>query len=317
MNFDWSDLAFGSKKPVKELHAIFITAPREISAARFTQIIKDYLPKGNLVLGISKEDYVLGLESQPQFKMLRPGAVQSIIDKVNTSPSKHKIYTLKYSQRDITHVLEKLNFKNVLLVNGSWYTAFHFRPEYHTLVQNNIPFEKISPFKDEQEAHDYEDSLDIPEKTPSGHYSDIDMLNIANQVAKRSFDYGGFQTGVALGRKKGDKYKLVATAFNAVVPYQTYAMHFGSLREKHLSPPQDLNYYDTIHAEVALINKAQKEKLDIKGTTLFINLMPCPTCARMLSQTDITGIVYSVDHSEGYALKLLASSGKKAIRLVP
>jgi deoxycytidylate deaminase len=44
--------------------------------------------------------------------------------------------------------------------------------------------------------------------------------------------------------------------------------------------------------------------------------MPCPACARMLSQTDIEEFVYSIDHSEGYAVKMLEAAGKKVRRIV-
>nr|AIA17188.1 Cytidine and deoxycytidylate deaminase zinc-binding region [uncultured bacterium] len=120
-----------------------------------------------------------------------------------------------------------------------------------------------------------------------------------------------------MGVKKNGKYKLLATTFNPVVPYQTYAMHHGASREINFSPPHDLNHYDTTHAEVELVIKAQKEKIDLKGTILFINLLPCPTCARMLSRTDIAEFVYVQDHSDGYAVKMLEASGKKVRRLVP
>jgi hypothetical protein len=71
VNFDWNELAFGSKKTVNNLRATFIAAPREISAARFTQLVKEFLPKGNVVLGLAKEDHVSGFENQPQFKTLQ------------------------------------------------------------------------------------------------------------------------------------------------------------------------------------------------------------------------------------------------------
>jgi hypothetical protein len=37
----------------------------------------------------------------------------------------------------------------------------------------------------------------------------------------------------------------------------------------------------------------------------------------MLSETDIEEFVYSIDHSEGYAIKLLEAAGKKVRRIVP
>ncbi len=69
--FDWSNLAFASKKPLRDLAAIFIAAPREISAERFAQLVKEYLPKGNIVLGLAKEKFIDGFDCQPQFRTLQ------------------------------------------------------------------------------------------------------------------------------------------------------------------------------------------------------------------------------------------------------
>jgi deoxycytidylate deaminase len=315
-HLDWSDLAFGSKQGLKDLQAIFIVAPREMSARRFKQLIKDYLPKGNLVFGMAQEDYVLGLELQPQFATLRLESVKPIIDKVNTSASANKVYTLTYSQRDITYILEKANFKRVILVNGSWYRAFHRRPEYYTLVKNHITYEMVSPFFDEQEAKQYPETVTLPSIPKEGYFSQSEIIELVDQSAKHSYDYGASQTGAVLGLKENNKYKLLATAHNEIIPYETYAMHFGSSREKNFSPLHDLNHYDTNHAEVGIIVAAQKHKLDLSGSTLFINLLPCPTCARMLVTTDIAEFVYSEDHSSGYAANMLESAGKKVRRLI-
>jgi deoxycytidylate deaminase len=301
--FNWGDLAFTSKKPIKDLAAIFITAPREMSKKRLTQLIKEYLPKANLLIGIAAEPYVLGLEDQPQFKMLRLTDSQPIIDKVNNSASNHKIYVLNYSQRDITYVLEKISPKKVLLVNGSWYHGFHHRQEYYTLVNNHIDFEKISPFYDEEEAKFFAKQVKLSTQLSSGRFSAEEMMNLANSAAKHSFDFSGLQTGISLGRKKSNKYELISTAHNEILPYETYSMHY-------------LNYYDAVHAEVVAIVNAQKNKLDLKSSTLFINLMPCPTCTKMFMKTDITEFIYLDDHSDGYALKMLELAGKKVRRLI-
>ena len=79
---------------------------------------------------------------------------------------------------------------------------------------------------------------------------------------------------------------------------------------QHVTVVHDINYYDTIHAEMYLLIKALEQKVDLGSTTLFINLLPCATCARTLSQTDIAEVVYVNNHSDGYATKLLQDSGK-------
>jgi len=317
--FDWADLAFGSKKPLNELNATFIAAPRQISTKRFTQLVKTYLPKGNIVLGLAKEKFVDGFDDQPQFVMLQAADVQKIIDKVNVASPKHKIYTLRYAQRDAQFIFQKVNFAQVILVNGSWHRSFHTRPEYYTLTSRNIPFSMVSPFTSEDEAREYEAAI-MPAvqqfiKPPTGVLTDVQMLAVAKQAAAGSFatDY---QTGVALGKPTKNGYTLLATTYNKVVPFQTYAMHYGALREKHLSPPNDINFYDANHAEIMLIITAAAQGIDLTGTTLFINLLPCPACARMFCQTPIAEFVYSIDHSDGYAFDLLTKAGKKVRRLV-
>lgn len=325
MNFDWAELAFGDKKDVKKLKAIFIAAPREVSVDRFKQLIKEYLPKGNIVLGISKENFVQGLEDQPQFRMLLHQDVEKIIGLINKSKSSYKIYSIRYFQRELKFLIQKLGFIQVLLINGSWYKVFHVSPAFYALVTEQIPYKLLSAFTNEEEARQYEKNIQIEIKrtlkskiVTQPSYSEQELLAVANQVATLSFDYGGFQTGLVLAKlvKKG-QYNLLASTYNKVVPFETYAMLHGSSREINFSPPNDLNYYDTLHAEVELIVEMQKKKKDLHDTTIFMNLLPCPTCTRMLIQTDISELVYTQDHSDGYAVQLLEKTGKKVRRVIP
>nr|AIA18283.1 Cytidine and deoxycytidylate deaminase zinc-binding region [uncultured bacterium] len=287
-DFDWEDVVFSDKrKTLNNLQAIFIAAPRELSTARFTQLVKEYLQQGNIILGIAREPHVLGFEGQQQFRMLERKTVAAILSKVNTSKSPYKIYTLTYSQRDTKYIFDKLKLHHVVLVNGSWKYAFHTQEPYYVLTRRSIPYTMVSPFVDEREARAYEVKTfdDITEmefawlREPAVDLvSQESMLRAASGVAKLSFD-SSFQTGVVLAKQYPDnpeQYQFLLYAFNRVVPYQTYAMHYGNSREKFFSPPNDLNHYDTVHAEVELIIKAQKNKTDLKGTTLFINLLPCP-----------------------------------------
>jgi deoxycytidylate deaminase len=321
MNVDWSDIAFGSKSALKDANAIFIAAPRDISQKRFIQIVKRYLPKANLVLGLAKEPYVDGFDNQPQFAMLPTDKLLPVIDKINANPQEHKIFTLRYFQRELKHIVDAIDFQKVLLVNGSWKYSFHTTEPFYALVKKGTPYKLIPAFLDEAEAVTYEKQVtkeiaalaDIQK----GKYTEAQMLQICNDAAAFSFDYS-FQTGVALGKKSSKKgmYDLQAWTYNKVVPYQTYAMLHGASRETNFSPPNDLNHYDAVHAEVELIIKAQREHISLKNTTLFINLLPCPSCSRMFVETDIEEFVYRIDHSDGYAIRMLEAAGKKVRRVV-
>lgn len=319
--FDWAELAFGSKKPVSSLEATFITAPRKLSQERMKQLVKQYLPKGNIVIGVAKEPHVLGLEDNPAFTMLQRSDVDQLLQTVNANSPKYKIYTLQYSQRDLQYILEKITFRHVALVRGSWYTVFHASPSFYVMAQKGVPYEYISPFAGDQEAKDgaieLQKAVDAQYRLPTtGTFTAAQMLELASITAKRSLatDY---QTGAVIGVSKKGKYTPLLAAYNKVVPYQTYAMHHGNTREEHFSPAQDLNYYDTVHAEVALLIQAAQNGIKLDGTTLFINLMPCPTCSRMLAETNITEVVYAIDHSDGYALRMLEAAGKKVSRIAP
>lgn len=313
---DWSELAFKSKKPLNDLKATFIVAPRQISQARFTELVKTYLPKGDIILGISKEAFVDGFDGQPQFTMTSLADLQQIIDKVNRSSS-HKIYVLSYFQRELVHIIEKLKFSRAVFVNGSWKHSFHTLPAYYALVNKGLSYELVSAFTDESETKAFEKKINSAYVAPllKGTFSDQQLITISDEVAKASFDHT-FQTGAILAKKSRSGYKTLLSGFNKVIPYQSYALLNGSSREQHFTPPNDLNHYDTIHAEMMILVEAQKQSISLKGTTLFVNLMPCPNCARTLAETDIAEIVYRNDHSDGYAVDLLSKVGKEIRRIV-
>lgn len=318
--FQWSELAFHSKKPLKELNAIFIPTPREISSARFVELMRQYLPQGNILVGIADEEYIMGYENQPHFKTLRLDNITNTVTKVNASKSPYKVYILEYSQRDLVHILEKVSFKNTVFINGSWQYSLHTRPEYYALASKKASFEKVSPFTSENEAKEYQknmtltlDRLFLPEK--NSVHDEKSILYEVERVAKHSYDVA-HQTGAAICRKHKDTYTLIDAAWNKVVPYETFALHNGPQRERHLSPPGDLNYYDTVHSEMILIINAQKLGYSLSGMTLFVNLLPCPTCARAICLTDIEEVVYTKDHSGGYAIGMLEASGKKIRRVI-
>src|ERR1700741_1480297 len=226
MTFKWSDMAFSSKKPLKELKAIFVVAPRELSTKRFTQLVKEYLPQWNLVIGISYEPYILGFEGQPQFQMLQSATIQPVIDKIAASGSQNQVYILEYSQRDLPYILEKVPFAQVLLVNGSWKYSFHLSPAYYVLAQSKTPFSYISPFTGEDAAREYEQrkqkQLIKPSAKIGESYKESELLEVVADAAKSSYDYNS-QVGLVLSKKRLSKYQLLSLAYNKVVPYQTYA----------------------------------------------------------------------------------------------
>lgn len=309
-NLDWNKL---SESEAKELakwsrQAVFIMGSRELSAKRIEQFAS--LAKQKPVLwGVLKDEFVAGFAGSPQFRTLQ-------FEGLNRSLAASKnIRVLSYFQRDIIYIAKSLKPANVLGVNGSWHKVLHVRPEYWEFINKGVRFNLVSPFSSETAAREFAEKLN-PEVSRLGNYvegkkyNDEELLTLAGNIAKRSYATD-WQTGAVLAHGG----KVLATAHNSVVPYETAALHEGSSREKHFSPPNDLNHYDTIHAEAELLLIALREKLSLKGTALYINLLPCPTCAKLIGRSEVQEIFYQHDHSEGYAFKLLSRMGKKLHRL--
>jgi dCMP deaminase len=309
--YQWHKLKDKQKKKISSIRPIFILGSRDISSARIQELTEQLIKKRPVVWGCLTDQYIPGLKNSPQFETLTLKKLKQSLAELDTEAS--KINILQYDFRHVKYILRELKLSAVIGIYGSWHKAFHFTPIYFELNQKDLPYKLVSGFVDEKAAKNYaqelvqiEQSIDLP----GGKLSDQELLALAAKVAHFSCDYT-FQTGAVLAKEN----QVLATAYNRVIPYKTYSLHHGASKEKHFSPPQDLNYFDTNHAEVELLLKAAKRKIDLAESTLYINLLPCPTCARMVAQSPIKKIVYQHDHSQGYAFKLLSKVGKKVRRI--
>ncbi len=310
--YDWSQLTPSKKKALTAKKAILILGSREISAKKIAQLASGLTKQSFLIFGQLKEKFIDGFEGCPQFKTLKLNDLEASLE---TLPAEiqNKVAILSYRQTEAKYLLRELNLTVVIIVRGSYQYAFHYTPLFYEINKKKLEYRLINPFINKAEAQNYEEKIKkllLPLEAVSGQkYSDDQLLKFAQKAGKFSFDYT-FQTGAVLAK---DNQFLLAS-HNVIVPFETAMLHFGASKEQHFGPPQDLNFYDTNHAEVELILQAAREKLDLTGTTLYINLMPCPICARMLARSPIKKVVYQLDHSDGYAFKLLRQAGKEVER---
>lgn len=290
-------LLSGKSKP------LLILGSRQISAERVQQLTKQLITKRPVVWGCVTEQYITGLEDCAQFQTLSLAELTLALEKIKLTKNQ-QLTILQYSQADTVKAIKRLPWSGVIGVNGSWHRAFHYRDEYHLIKKLHLPYKLVSSFVDETEARQYLEQIKPKlvslKKSVNQKFSVKELLELATQAGKHSFDYT-FQAGAVLA-KNG---RLLLWAHNAVVPYETYMLHAGASKEKKLTPPQDLNHFDTNHAEVELMLKALEQKLDLTDCSLFIKLMPCPICARMLARTPLKKIVCQLEHSQGYAKKIL------------
>jgi dCMP deaminase len=307
-SLNWQQLKTKDKQQLNQQRPIFVLGARDISQKRIQQLNQKLAAKRPVVWGCLTDDYIPGLEDSPQFKSLTLAKLKNSLKQQKT------VGVLNYPQRYAKYILKEINWSAVIAIHGSWHKAFHYRPEYYVISQKQLPYKLVSSFVDETEAKKYftkiESELPSVGFKPNKKYTDEELLEFAARRARHSFDYT-FQTGAVLA-KDG---RVLAAAHNRVLPYETYMLHKGASKEKHLAPPHDLNYFDTNHAEVELILTALDQGLDLTNSSLYINLLPCPICARMLARTPIKEIIYQHDHSQGYGLKLLTQAGKTLRRI--
>ncbi|KUK79586.1 MAG: Histidine triad (HIT) protein, partial [Microgenomates bacterium 39_7] len=268
-----TELIWG-KNEISSSGKILVLGSREISSRRVTQLTTQLASNTNkeVVWGCLEEDYIAGLEKSPQFKTLSTEELLLGLAKVDKAADEVRL--LHYSQEKASEIINLGNWSAVIGINGSWHRAFHYRDEYRVLKKKRIPHKLVSAFVDESEAREYEKKIVNAQPplslSPGQEADEKQFFQVVEEVSRRSFDHT-WQTGAALA-KNG---KFLLAAHNRVVPFETFALLRGASKEKHPTPPQDLNHYDTNHAEVELVLEAGKQKINLAGCSLYINLMPC------------------------------------------
>jgi dCMP deaminase len=299
--FSWQRLSEIKDSP------ILILGSREISPERIVQLSSQLLKNTDktIVWGVFTEKFIKGLENSPQFRALTIKKLKNSLEQTDNT----RVSILEYSQANASTIISKHNWSAIIGINGSWHRAFHYRDEYQVIKKLRIPLKFASAFANEREALVYESNIIAERPKLSANYGEScnenTLFKLVNEISRYSFD-NTWQTGAILA-KNGEF--LLAT-YNKVVPFETYALLYGASKEKHKTPPQDLNHYDTNHAEVEMVLEAAKKNISLKNCSLYINLMPCPICARMLAQTEIKEIVYKDSHSSNYATTILEKAGK-------
>lgn len=72
---------------------------------------------------------------------------------------------------------------------------------------------------------------------------------------------------------------------------------------------------EVVHAEIAAINAAKKNDVDLTGSTLMITMSPCIKCAKEVIKTGITELNYMYEWWDKAALELFRKNGIKLKQL--
>jgi len=73
---------------------------------------------------------------------------------------------------------------------------------------------------------------------------------------------------------------------------------------------------EVLHAETNAITKIAKSNESTENTTLYVTLSPCLDCAKLISQSGITRVVYKEEYRNTDGLTYLVSLGIKVEQIL-
>lgn len=303
----WEELADKKKTQLSHSPFLFVAGHRKVSSERIIKIASELQKlKLPIVWGVLRDKYIPGLEDSPIFLSQSESELRQVFEGAEELKN---ITLLSYFQRHWKYIIEQAKPKAAVILHGSHSRMLHLREEYWLMLRNKIAVKQLSNFNSESEAADYLKSVNNQlAKTiqfdQHKTYDDKELLELAKKASLASWDWT-FRAGAVLSRKG----KVVATSHNTVLPAEYSMLLKGSRKEKYFSPPQDQNFYDTNHAEMELLLAAATKSVKLSECVMYVNLMPCEGCARVLARSGIKKIVYGIEQTQKHSFEILKSSG--------
>lgn len=78
---------------------------------------------------------------------------------------------------------------------------------------------------------------------------------------------------------------------------------------------EHIEFSSAIHAEAALVAKAAKEGIPLKGADVLVSAFPCPPCANLLSQVGIRTLYVTEGYSRLDAKRIFAEYGIEVVKI--
>lgn len=308
----WHKLTAKNKEVLKRIaNVTLVMGSAFVESARLKQVAQEYGKAGTVIFGSLLEEQIPELVGT-QFASLPLAKLETALDgSKNTA-------ILSYLSVHSKYIIEELRPKRVLWFNGSWSRVLHYREEFWSAFNSNAKVEMLSPFMSEANARKYsakiqkrnEAEFDRWLQGKTTRLQAKQLLDIAEAAKALSWDWDG-QTGAVIARKG----ELLSYGYNIVLPYPAAEMHEGSLRDHAHAPlGERLEFYQTNHAELSAILRAQEAGHNLTGTTLYTTKFPCPFCARVIADSDIERIVYTGEYTNNMGYEMLERAGKKLVK---
>jgi dCMP deaminase len=135
------------------------------------------------------------------------------------------------------------------------------------------------------------------------------FMNIAIEVARRS-TCTRRQIGALIVSDVGE---IKSTGYNGNPRGLPHCHEIGCIRDKlNIPSGTRLETCTAVHAEQNALIQAGT---NARGSTLYSTIVPCPICARMLLNAQVSRVVYIDDYSDLAGVELLKQAGTKITRL--
>jgi len=136
------------------------------------------------------------------------------------------------------------------------------------------------------------------------------FIDITHLVATRSTCLRR-QVGALLVKDRN----ILATGYNGSPSGIRHCDETGCLRERLQVPSGERHELCRgLHAEQNAIIQAARHGVNIDGSTLYCNTMPCSICTKMLINAGILRIVYDAGYADDLAREMVAEAGIEVVR---
>ena len=138
---------------------------------------------------------------------------------------------------------------------------------------------------------------------------DKKIMVLALGEASKSIDWWRQVGGVIV--KDGE---VLLAGFNQRLPSE-YESYFHNDMRSLFSKGKFIELLVSIHAEANLIAAAAKRGIKLEGASMYVNLFPCPICAKQIAGAGIKRLFYMAGYSMTDGVSILKRAGVKLIRV--
>ncbi|MBI4118079.1 MAG: hypothetical protein HY455_00875 [Parcubacteria group bacterium] len=139
---------------------------------------------------------------------------------------------------------------------------------------------------------------------------DRSMMELAKGEAEKSSDWWRHVGAVAVSGKT-----VLFAEHNRHVPSEHMPYALGDPRD-YIKAGQRSDLSTTLHGEWALIVRAAREGVSLKGAHIYVTTFPCPVCAKFIAFSGITKCFFGSGHASLDGETVMRSQGVEIVQVI-